>query len=124
MAREQTQRRLSQCAKKNGDMRHRERVWMTFQVLIPIFSCCPADLLPLSSGKYQLSALQTGASQWCNGKEKMPTKARDVGSIPGLGRFPGEGNGNLLQCSCLGNPMARGTWQFTVHVSHKRVGYD
>ena len=30
--------------------------------------------------------------------------ARDVGSIPGLGRSPGEGNGNLLQHSCLGNP--------------------
>ena len=30
---------------------------------------------------------------------------RDAGSIPGLGRSPGEGNGNPLQCSCLGNPM-------------------
>ena len=35
---------------------------------------------------------------------------RNVGSIPGLGRSPGEGNGNLLQCSCLGNPMDRGAW--------------
>ena len=34
--------------------------------------------------------------------------ARDVGSIPGLGRSPGGGNGNLLQYSCLGNPMNRG----------------
>ena len=34
--------------------------------------------------------------------------ARDVGSIPGLGRSPGEGNGNPLQYSCLGNPMYRG----------------
>ena len=33
---------------------------------------------------------------------------RDAGLIPGLGRFPGEGNGNLLQYSCLGNPMDRG----------------
>ena len=32
----------------------------------------------------------------------------DAGSIPGLGRFPGEGNGNPLQYSCLGNPMDRG----------------
>ena len=39
----------------------------------------------------------------------------DPGSIPGLGRFPGEGNGNPLQCSCLGNPMDRGTWKTTVH---------
>ena len=35
--------------------------------------------------------------------------------IPGLGRSPGEENGNLLQYSCLGNPMDRGTWQATVH---------
>ena len=40
---------------------------------------------------------------------------RDVGSIPGLGRSPGEGNGNPLQYSCLGNPMDRGAWQATVY---------
>ena len=40
---------------------------------------------------------------------------RDVGSIPGLGRSPGEGNGNLLQYSFLGNPMDRETWWATVH---------
>ena len=36
--------------------------------------------------------------------------AGDLGSIPGLGRSPGEGNGNPLQYSCLENPMDRGTW--------------
>ena len=36
-------------------------------------------------------------------------------SIPGLGRSPGEGHGNPLQYSCLGNPMDRGAWQVTVH---------
>ena len=36
--------------------------------------------------------------------------SRDVGSIPGSGRSPGEGNGNLPQYSCLGNPMDRGAW--------------
>ena len=41
--------------------------------------------------------------------------ARDVGSIPGLGRSPGEGNGNPLQYSCLGNPMYRGAWLAIVH---------
>ena len=40
---------------------------------------------------------------------------RDVGSNPGLGRSPGEGNGNPLQYSCLENPMDRGAWQATVH---------
>ena len=35
---------------------------------------------------------------------------RDLGSIPGLGRLPGEGNGNPLQYSCLENPMDGGAW--------------
>ena len=39
----------------------------------------------------------------------------DTGSIPGSGKTPGEGNGNLLQYSCLGNPMNRGAWQATAH---------
>ena len=38
-----------------------------------------------------------------------------VSSIPGSERSPGEGNGNPLQYSCLGNPMDRGAWQATVH---------
>ena len=41
--------------------------------------------------------------------------AGDLGSIPGLGRFPGEGNGNPLQYSCLENPMDRGAWRPAVH---------
>ena len=44
-----------------------------------------------------------------------PPDAGQVGSNPGLGRFPGEGNGNLLQDSSLGNPMQRGAWSATVH---------
>ena len=42
------------------------------------------------------------------------TWVRDLGSIPGLGRFPGEGKGYPLQYSGLENPMDRGTWQATV----------
>ena len=41
--------------------------------------------------------------------------AGDPGSISGSGRAPGEGNGNPLQYSCLGNPMDRGAWQSIVH---------
>ena len=41
--------------------------------------------------------------------------AEDLGSIPGLARSPGEGNGNPLQHSCLENPMDRGAWWATVH---------
>ena len=40
---------------------------------------------------------------------------RDMGSIPGLGRSPREGNGNPLQYSCLENPRDRGAWQATVY---------
>ena len=40
---------------------------------------------------------------------------RGAGSVPGLGRCPGEGNGNPLQDSCLENPMDRGAWWATVH---------
>ena len=50
----------------------------------------------------------------------MPANARDTGLIPGLERFPGEGNGNLLQCSCLENPIDRGAWQATVQRGTKR----
>ena len=44
-----------------------------------------------------------------------PTNAGDVGLIPGSGISAGEGNGNQLQYSCLGNPMDRGDWWALVH---------
>ena len=44
-----------------------------------------------------------------------PANAGDMGSIPGSGRSPGEGNGNPLQYSCLENPMDRGPWKAAVH---------
>jgi len=40
---------------------------------------------------------------------------KDSSLIPGSGRFPGRGHGNLLQYSCLGNPMDRGAWQASIH---------
>ena len=53
---------------------------------------------------------------------------RDVGSIPGSGRFPGGGHGNPLQYSCLENPMDRGAWRATAHrvseSSHVNRYYD
>ena len=47
--------------------------------------------------------------------KNLPANSGDACLMPGLGRSPGEGNGNTLQCSCLGNAMNRGTWQATVH---------
>ena len=50
--------------------------------------------------------------------ENLPASAGAIkysGSVPGSGRSPGEGNGNPLQSSCLGNPMDREGWWATVH---------
>ena len=47
--------------------------------------------------------------------KNLPANAGDTSLILGSGRYPGEGNGNSLQCSGLGNPIVRGVWQATVH---------
>ena len=52
----------------------------------------------------------SGKESTCNAEDPG-----DAGLIPGSGRSPGGGNGNLLQCSCLGNLMDRGAWWATVH---------
>ena len=54
---------------------------------------------------------------WLSGKESASQSGDigDAGSVPELGRSSGEGNGNLLQYSWLGNPMDRGAWGATVH---------
>ena len=69
--------------------------------------------------KYQdvyllISKVEIAFHWWLSGKESA-CQAGDSGSIPGLGRSPGEGNGDPLQYSCLGNPMDRGAWWATVH---------
>ena len=52
----------------------------------------------------------------CSSEDKASAcNAGDPCLIPGLGRTPGEGNGNPLQYSCLENPMDRGAWRATVH---------
>ena len=59
--------------------------------------------------------------------KKLPVNAgdiRDVGSIPGLGRFPGGGHGHPFQYSCLENPMDRRAWCATVHGVPKSWTYD
>ena len=51
--------------------------------------------------------------------KNLPAREGDAGSIPGLGRFPGGGNGNPLQYSCLENFMDRRAWRATVHEGNK-----
>ena len=50
-----------------------------------------------------------------SGDKETDCNAGDLGSIPGLGRYPEEGNGIPLQYSCLGNPMDKGAWWAAVH---------
>ena len=55
--------------------------------------------------------------------KNLPANSGHMDSIPGSERSPGEGNGNPLQYSWLGNPMDRGAWQATVHeVSKSQTG--
>ena len=60
-----------------------------------------------------------------NGKKTKNTvnagDIRDAGSIPRLGRSPGEGHGNLPHYSCLANPMGKTAWWATVHRGHKEL---
>ena len=63
----------------------------------------------LSLGLCILLLLVQGFLGGSDGKESA-CNAGDLDSIPGLRRSPGEGNGNPLQYSCLGNPMERGAW--------------
>ena len=58
---------------------------------------------------------QQGFPDGSDGKASACNAGDPGGSIPGLGRYPGERNGNPLQYSCLGNPMDGGAWQATVH---------
>ena len=58
--------------------------------------------------------MHMGLPRWLRVK-KSASNAGDAGFISGLGRSPGEVNGNPLQYSCLGNPMDRGTWWAKVH---------
>ena len=60
------------------------------------------------------SMISLGFPGGLGGKESA-CNAGDLGSIPGSGKSPGEGNGNPLHYSLLGNPMDRGAWQAIVH---------
>ena len=69
--------------------------------------CCSFSCWYLAEIEGQLTSLVAQTVKAYN--------AGDPGLIPGLGRYPGEGNGSPLPYCCLGNPMNRGAWQATVH---------
>ena len=66
-----------------------------------------SEIEPVSLALVSFPSRSDGKTSACN--------AGDLGSIPGSGRSPGEGNGNPLQYSCLEKSMDRGAWQATVH---------
>jgi len=72
--------------------------------------CLISQLHALMPGINNVSCFPGGSVS-----KESTCNAGHLGLIPGLGRSPGGGHGNPLQCSCLENPMDRGTWWATVH---------
>ena len=68
----------------------------------------------MQSSGFECVRIREGFPCGSHGKEST-CNVGDLDSIPGLGRSPGEGNGNPLQCSGLENSMDRGAWWATVH---------
>ena len=91
-------------------------------VNLPLY---PAPITTSSSRKPLVKALgrdhriPLGLLRWRSGKESAcqcrRCDARDLGSIPGSGRSPAEGNGNRVQCSCLENSIDRRVWRAAGH---------
>ena len=78
----------------------------------------PYESYDFTKGFSQESVTNLSFSLWASLMtlvKSLPANAGDVGSIPGSGGSPGEGNDNPLQQSCLGNPTDRGAWSTTVH---------
>ena len=71
-----------------------------------------------------ISITVNGCFPGASDSKRSACSDRDPGSIPGLGRSPGEGNGNPLQYSCLENAMDGGDWQAMKSMGSQRVGLD
>ena len=80
----------------------------------PVFLPCPTSPHQKRGSKKCLTSLMARMVK------RLAYNVGDLGSIPGLGRSSGEGNGTPLQYSCLENPMDRGAWWATVHGFTKR----
>ena len=102
-------------------IRQRKKVVLFEHLILMVHSvklCLGVSYMKLSAASLNLSEFKLGGSV---GKESA-CNAGDPSLIPGLGRSPGEGDGNLLQYSCLENPMDRGAWQVTAcRVSKSRT---
>ena len=70
---------------------------------------CWKTVQKVEDQKFGIAHIELGLPRWLSGKEPA-CQAGDMGLIPGLGKSPGEGNGNPLQYSCLGNLIDKGAW--------------
>ena len=95
---------------------------VTITAVLPLPAVIPSTTIPSTAIAIAAYYYCIWLSRWLSGKEST-CHAGDAGAVPGLGRSPGEGNGNPLQYSCLGNPMDRGGWWATVQeVTKSRTG--
>ena len=74
---------------------------------------------PMNYSQYFHNKIFTLVNPWWLSNKESTCNAGDMGPISGSGRFPGEGNGNPLQYSCLGNLLDGGAWWAAVHGDHK-----
>ena len=106
----------------------RRRQWQPTPVLLPgesqgwgnLVGCClwghtESDMTDMTQQQQQQQQERNKGFPDGSVVNNLPANAGDTGLTPDQGRSPGEGNGNLLQYSCLGNSMNRGAWRATVH---------
>ena len=88
--------------------------------------CKPLSPIITSVTTYSSCSVQASILGFPGGSvvKNLPGNAGDVGSIPGSGRSPGEGNGNPLQYSCLENSMNGGAWWATGHGIAKQHNHE
>ena len=107
----------------SGHYLHREPVWRSFSLELTFLSC-GSSRASVTTGLFAFIFSQVQADRGFPGGsagEEPACNARgDMGSIPGSGRSPREGNGYPLQYSCPENSMDRGAWRATVHGIAKR----
>ena len=102
--------------KKKNKNKNGTTIYFVLTLVQDIIVC--ALYLISASVKYDMSTVLSLGFLGGSVVKNLPADAgdeTDSGLIPGLGRSPGGGNGNVLQYSRLGNPMDRGAWQTTVH---------
>ena len=93
-------------------------MWTLWEIMCNQVQVYPKVKINGRNGRFSLSPTMQGFT--CGTDIKASAcNVGDLGSIPGLGRSPGEVTGNPLQYSCLENSMDGGAWQATVHVIEK-----